>query len=415
MSDSASNFDAIRPYRDEEVPEVIQRLLQSDALIQAIIHVQFPRVSRYLEKPLARFVRHRISNSLKNVATVDEFQNRMQEFVGSTINKSISEFTCSGIEHLQQGKPYVFISNHRDITMDSALLNFALKRSGMGTAEIAIGDNLLSNPLVSDLLRLNKSFVVNRSVVGIKAKLKALTELSHYIYDANQQGRSIWIAQREGRAKDGFDITDPAIIKMLHIWPKKQGISFSDTMQQLNLVPVSISYEYDPCDGLKATEMEARASEEYAKSDGEDLESIMRGIALPKGRVHIQIGESLSATGDAASEEMFANPASVAHALDQHIVDSYRLFPPAWLAVEQLLGLSKAVFSLGEESRVRIQEIAKQASEAWNGIDSQELAKQAAEFSARISKYPTQIQRYMLEMYANPLLNKYKFPLNQLS
>lgn len=407
MSEANSQFDAIRPYRDHEVPAVIQRLMQSDTMIQAIIHVQFPRVSRYLERPLASFVRHRISSSLKNVTTVDEFQSRMQEFVGSTIKKSISEFTFSGIENLEKDVPYVYISNHRDITLDSALLNFSLMSSGLNSAEIAIGDNLLSNPLVSDLLRLNKSFVVNRSVTGIKAKLRALTELSHYISDANQQGRSIWIAQREGRAKDGFDLTDPAIIKMLHIWPKKQGISFADTIAKLNLVPVSISYEYDPCDSLKAKERDARASDDYAKQEGEDLESIMRGISLPKGRVHIQIGKPLKGP--------FENPVSVAHAIDEHILEGYRLFPPSWLAVEQLLDLSKAVATLGEESRARIQEIAKQAREAWNNLDSPELSRQAAEFSARISQYPTRIQRYMLEMYANPLLNKYKFPMDQLA
>ena len=409
MSDSNSQFDAIRPYSDEEVPAVVERLLQSDALIHAIIHVQFPRVSRYLEMPLARFVRHRISKSLKSVTTVAQFQNHMQEFVLSTINKGISEFSFSGLEHLQKGVPYVFVSNHRDITLDSALLNYVLKESGMDTAEIAIGDNLLGNPLVSDLLRLNKSFVVNRSATGIKEKFRALTELSHYISDANQQGRSIWIAQREGRAKDGFDITDPAIIKMLHVWPKKQGVDFASTMAKLNLVPVSISYEYDPCDSLKAKERDARASDSYAKQDGEDVESIMRGIALPKGRVHLQIGAPL--TGENGE---FANAQTVAQALDAHIVENYRLFPPAWLAVEQLLDLSKAVFALGEEPRAKIEEMANQARDAWSSLDSQELARQAADFSARISKYPARIQRYMLEMYANPLLNKYNFPLDEL-
>ena len=399
---SMQQFESIRPYRDHEVPAVIERLLQSDALIHAIIHVQFPFVPRYLEKPLARYVRHRIHKNLNEIRTVDDFQVRMRSFVESTIDKSIAEFTFSGEHNLQQGVPYVFISNHRDITLDSALLNFALLQAGLNTAEIAIGDNLLSNPLVSDLLRLNKSFVVNRSVSGVKAKYQALLQLSHYISQANTEGRSVWIAQREGRAKDGFDITDPAIIKMLHIWQKKQGVSFSDAMNKLNLVPVAISYEYDPCDGLKATELQARASSEYVKQEGEDVESIMRGIALPKGRVHIEIGEPLR--GD------FADAPALAHALDEQIVANYRLFPPSLLAIEHMLNLGKAMQSLKDDSVTKFQLVAQQARETLSAVDAQELSRQASEFSARLAHYPAQVQRYILEMYANPLLNKYNYP-----
>ena len=394
-------FESNRPQQGYAVPAVIERLMQSDALINAIIHVQFPLVPRYLEKPLARYVRHRIHKSLKEISTVAEFQDRMRGFVQSTIEKSMTEFTFSGEQNLQQGVPYVFISNHRDITLDSALLNYTLIDAGLDTAEIAIGDNLLSNPLVSDLLRLNKSFVVNRSASGVKAKYQALLQLSHYINQASAEGRSVWIAQREGRAKDGFDITDPAIIKMLYVWQKKQGVSFSDAMNKLNLVPVAISYEYDPCDGLKATELQARAAADYVKQDGEDVESIMRGIALPKGRVHIEIGKPLQ--GD------FADAQTLAHALDQQIVENYRLFPPSLLAIEHMLNLGKAMQSLKDDSITRFQTIAQQARETLTAMDAQELSRQAAEFSARLAHYPAQVQRYILEMYANPLLNKYNY------
>ncbi|RLU03082.1 MAG: 1-acyl-sn-glycerol-3-phosphate acyltransferase [Ketobacter sp.] len=398
---STQQFESIRPYQDDEVPGVIERLMQSDELVHAMIHVQFPLVPRYLEKPLARYMRYRIHKSLQDIRTVDDFQVRMSAFVESTIEKSMTEFTFDGQQHLQNGVPYVFISNHRDITLDSALLNYALMNAKLNTAEIAIGDNLLSNPLVSDLLRLNKSFVVNRSVSGVKAKYLALTELSHYISEANAEGRSVWIAQREGRAKDGFDITDPAIIKMLHIWQKKQGVSFAETINKLNIVPVSISYEYDPCDGLKATELQARASSDYVKQEGEDVESIMRGIALPKGRVHIQIGEPLKGEFSGAGE--------VAHALDAQIIQNYRLFPPSFLAIEHLLNLGKAMQSLKDDSIAKLQAVASQAKESVAGLDSQELTRQAAEFSARLAHYPAQVQRYILEMYANPLLNKYDY------
>lgn len=395
------NFDEIRPYQDHEVPDVIERLLQSDALIQALIHVQFPRAPRYLDNALARFVRYRIHSNLKDTRTVADFQRRMHGFLEATISKSITEFTFGGLENLQAGTPYVFVSNHRDITLDSALLNYLLLQNGHDTAEIAIGDNLLSNPLVSDLLRLNKSFVVRRSVSGIKAKFAALSELSHYINDAHEDGRSVWIAQREGRAKDGFDITDPAIIKMLHIWPKKSGMDFNTTINRLNLVPVSISYEYDPCDGLKATEMQARLQPGYVKNASEDVESIMRGIALPKGRVHIEIGTPLQGE--------FSGADAVAHAMDEQIIRNYKVFPPSLLAVEHLANLGKAMHSLKEEYWNKINEITAQARESLSSIDSQELARQATEFSARLGHYPVQIQQTILEMYANPLLNKHKY------
>ena len=153
-------FDDIRPFRDSEVGQVVERLLHSEALVHIMIHLQFPRVSKYIEKPLAKLVRRRIAQHLQGVRTVADFQQLMFQFVGSVIQKSMTEFTYSGLEHLDPEQSYVFISNHRDITLDSALLNYVLLKTGMHSAEIAIGDNLLSNPLVSDLLRLNKSFIV---------------------------------------------------------------------------------------------------------------------------------------------------------------------------------------------------------------------------------------------------------------
>lgn len=385
-------FDDIRPFRDSEVGQVVERLLHSEALVHIMIHLQFPRVSKYIEKPLAKLVRRRIAQHLQGVRTVADFQQLMFQFVGSVIQKSMTEFTYSGLEHLDPEQSYVFISNHRDITLDSALLNYVLLKTGMHSAEIAIGDNLLSNPLVSDLLRLNKSFIVKRSVPGLKAKLAALTDLSSYISQSRAAGNSIWIAQREGRAKDGCDRTDPAIIKMLHIHNKKQHVPFAESMRRLNIVPVAISYEYDPCDILKATEMQAREESAYVKREGEDVESIMRGIALPKGRVHIQFCAPLQGE--------YHNADEVAGAIDLAIVDGYRLFPSNLLAFEELEKEQSTLASL--------QEAAAQARAALASIDTQELARQASEFSARISGYPQRVRDLMLEMYANPLLSKFK-------
>ena len=186
-----------------------------------------------------------------------------------------------------------------------------------------------------------------------------------------------------------------AIIKMLHIHNKKQHIPFADSMRKLNIVPVAISYEYDPCDVLKATEMQAREDASYVKREGEDVESILRGIALPKGRVHIQFGAPLQGEYHAADE--------VAAAIDQAIVAGYRLFPSNLVAYEQLQKVREAVSSLQDA-----------ATQMLANVDTQELARKASEFSARISGYPKRVQNLILEMYANPLLSKFQLQQDQL-
>ena len=384
-----TTFDDIRPFRDHEVPAVIERLQHSEALIHILIQLQFPIVSRYIDKPLVPLMRRRMARVLRNVKTVADFQQLMMHFVDHVVEKSMTDFTWSGLEQLDASQSYVFISNHRDITLDSTMMNYVLLKTGMHSAEIAIGDNLLSNPLMADLMRLNKSFVVKRSVPGLKAKLAALTELSEYITHSRSEGNSIWIAQREGRAKDGLDRTDPAIIKMLHIHNKKQKIPFAESMRQLNIVPVAISYEYDPCDVLKASEIQARATEQYVKRENEDVESILRGIALPKGRVHIHFGAPL--------QEEFHTADEVAAALDQQIVAGYQLFPSNVIAFEQLQSLLPSWEAL-----------AAQARERMPTIDAAELSRKATEFSNRLSSYPQKVQNLILEMYANPLLSKFQ-------
>lgn len=382
-------FDDIRPYRDHEVPAVIERLLHSEALVHLLMHLEFPIVSRYIDKPLVPLMRRRLGRALRNVHTIADFQRLMVHFVDHVIEKTMTEFTWSGLESLDPSQSYVFISNHRDITLDSTMMNYVLLKAGMHTAEIAIGDNLLSDPLMADLMRLNKSFVVKRSVPGLKAKLAALTDLSEYINQSRASGNSIWIAQREGRAKDGVDRTDPAIIKMLHIHNRKQKIPFADSMRLLNIVPVAISYEYDPCDVLKASEIQARAAEGYVKRENEDVESILRGIAHPKGRVHIHFGAPLQGEYHEADE--------VAAALDQAIVAGYRLFPSNVVAFEQLRALLPSW-----------DDLAAQAKQWMPTIDSAELSRTAAEFSCRLASYPQKLQSVILEMYANPLLSKFQ-------
>ncbi len=215
---------------------------------------------------------------------------------------------------------YLFISNHRDIVLDSSLLNYHLYMAGHDTSRMAVGDNLLHNELAADLMRLNKSFVVERSVSGAKAVLQVLTRTSEYIRCSLEEGVSIWIAQREGRAKDGWDRTEPAVLKMLALAHKDADDPLNALFERCRVVPVSVSYELDPCAVKKAHELFMMATEgSYAKSAREDVESIVTGLVGAKGRVHLHYGDPVCGP--------FASPEAAAAALDRAIVSGLRVFP----------------------------------------------------------------------------------------
>lgn len=394
-------FDAIRPFRDHEVPQVIERLLHEHDLAAVITRFRFPTVPPWLVKPLTLLVKQFLKHEFRKIHDVDSFQQLVWRYVARTVEKTTAGLSVDGLEKLDKNQAYLFISNHRDIVLDPALLDFALVNHGFDTVEIAIGDNLLGDPMVSDLMRLNKSFVVRRSVDGLKAKLAALTQLSRYIESTLCRQQSVWIAQREGRAKDGMDRTDPAVVKMLSIFGKKRGMDFAASIRHLNIVPVAISYEYDPCDGLKAAELEARAGagDDYVKGDNEDIISIVKGIGSPKGRVHISVGSPL--------QDDYADADAVAAAIDAQIVANYKLFPSNLIAIEQLLKPSSRFgAALQDDARARLQQLAAQSREAWERLDATEMRRKALEFKQRIGEYPERLQRYILVMYANPLRNK---------
>lgn len=394
-------FDAIRPFRDHETPQVIHRLLDEHDLAAVITRFRFPRMPVLLFKPVALLVRQVLKHELNKIHDVGTFQQLVWRYVARTVKKTTAGLTVDGLDKLDKNQSYLFISNHRDIVLDPALLDYALVNAGFDTVEIAIGDNLLRDPMVSDLMRLNKSFIVKRSVDGLKAKLAALTQLSRYIESTLSRKQSVWIAQREGRAKDGMDRTDPAVVKMLSIFGKKRGLDFPAAIRHLNIVPVSISYEYDPCDALKAAELQARegAGADYVKADNEDIISIVKGIASPKGRVHISVGTPL--------QDDYANADAVAAAIDAQIVANYKLFPSNLIAFEQLQKPSSRFgATLQEDARARLQQLANQSRDAWERLDSSDMRRKASEFKDRVGEYPEKLQRHILEMYANPLMNK---------
>jgi hypothetical protein len=276
----------------------------------------------------------------------------------------------------------VFISNHRDIALDPALLAWALHINGHDTVRIAVGDNLLKEQWIADILRLNKCFIVKRSAPTRREKLADAKLLSEYIYASlNQDKQHIWIAQREGRAKDGNDLSNPAIISMLTMH-KGEDESFSAYIRKLRIVPVSISYEFDPCDIHKAIELSHKNKNgAYEKHQSEDLDSIKAGITGPKGKVHLHFGEIIQSELTTARD--------VADYLDKHIQGNYKIYPTN-IAAARLLNLPSAEHPVTE----------------W---DEQQLSVAQQYLQQRISGLDEDVAVQLLSMYAAPLVNKLAF------
>lgn len=370
-----TNFEDIRPYRDDEVPATITRLLKDNEFINAICAYKLsdkPAWLRNLLKPLAK---HKLAKELAHLKTVRDVQILCERYVHSVIKTSTSQLSFSGLENLRKDTAYLFISNHRDIVMDPAFVNFALYHHGLETAELAIGDNLIKKPFVSDLMRLNKSFIVKRSASGVREKMQAYSNLSAYIQHTIDKQISIWIAQKEGRAKDGIDRTDPAIIKMLYMSQKKNGTSFSDYINWLKIVPVSISYEYNPCDAMISRELHETLHEgSYQKAEGEDDRSIVTGITGYKGDVHIAFGKQLQGP--------FEDADSVAREIDNQILNNYHLHTSNYVAAESMY----PEMSFTHES-------------------SKNQIKRSA-FMERLASCDTELHEIFLTMYANPVFQQ---------
>ncbi len=247
--------------------------------------------------------------------------------MNGTIEHSCDGVHYTGLDKLDPNQSCLFVSNHRDIAMDPAMVNWCLYQEKMGTVRIAIGDNLLKKPCATELMRLNKSFIVKRSAKGPRELMKSLGLLSSYISHSPETGNNIWIAQKEGRAKDGNDKTDPAILKMFYMEGRKRKQSFEDFMSGLNIVPVAISYENDPCDVAKAEELHQKATTgSYEKGEFEDIESIVQGIVGEKRRIHISFGDVITNAPE--------TPEELALEIDRQITQNYHLFPANYIAAK---------------------------------------------------------------------------------
>ena len=321
----SSSFDDIRPFNDDEYHAVVNELLEVEPL-QKALQYYIPNTSLSDLKVLM--------NSFKSV---QEFQSNIAcRIVQGIIDYSIEEFTFDGILKLDKEETYLLMSNHRDIVLDSALINYCLDTRNYNTCEIAIGSNLLSQPWIKNLVRLNKSFIVKRNIPK-QDMLEASKNLSAYIYHALKNKRqSLWIAQREGRAKDGNDKTNPGLLKMFAL--SNEG-DLLDYLISLNITPVSISYEIDPCDYLKIPELIAKSKEEvYQKAEGEDVLHMALGMKENKGRTHFQFCQPINEELKQFSEIKNRNELlkNVAELIDATIYKNYKLWSTNYIAYDLL-------------------------------------------------------------------------------
>ncbi|MFV0365788.1 MAG: 1-acyl-sn-glycerol-3-phosphate acyltransferase [Mangrovibacterium sp.] len=371
-------YNDIRPYHDSEVNDYIQKLLKDEAFIGVMYHV--------LNGDKAKV--EATSAMLSQVQTRYEFQMKficplIEQWI---IDRTTSGVTSSGLEKLDQSKGYLFISNHRDIILDSAIMNYLMAKSGLDTTEIAIGDNLLIYDWILHLVKLNGAFEVKRNLPA-RELLVASKKMSAYIRERiSKEQISVWIAQREGRTKDGNDQTQQALLKMFNLSNSKDFVS---GFEELNIVPLSISYEREPCGISKVEELYKKEVDGgFQKTKKDDLMSMALGLIRPKGRVHFSFGtpiEVAKVIGD--SDNTNANLKLLTDAIDKEIHSNYKLFPYNYLAADMLRGETKYADKVDEASRQKFNELLH------------DLVKTIGEGNAELQK------QMFINMYAQPVIN----------
>ena len=376
MTIRESKFDDIRPYYEEEIPEAMRRIAKSNA---------FPLLATYVypDEPVEQ-VRQRIAG----YRTIHDFQMEAMRMVNQRIiAQSITEFSCSGIERLRPDESYLYVSNHRDIMLDSSLLQYYLVTQGFDTTEITFGVNLMMNQLLIDIGKSNKMFRVERPGGSIKEFYQASMHLSEYIrHTITEKHQSVWIAQRNGRTKDGVDATDQGIVKMFCMSEPKDKIK---ALGDLHIVPVSVSYEWETCDILKALELYQGQFAKYVKKPGEDLNSILTGILQHKGRVHFELCEPITEEELALYDDLTSNEyhKAVAQLIDSRIRPAYRLYPNNYIAHDLRYGSTR-----------------------FSGFYTQEERDAFVSRLGRLDRYDTcdldQLRDIFLGIYANPVENR---------
>ena len=319
----SDSFEDMRPYYDSEAHNVLQKLI-ADPLFIKLVNNLWPAMTMDEVKAKAAKVNTAIGFQV-------EF---MHPAIRTIVARSSDGLTSSGFEHLDKNKAYLFVANHRDILLDSAILQILLVEHGFATSEITFGNNLMEAGFITDFGRLNRMFAVLREGTG-RELYQISKRLSAYIRHTIVDKRvSVWIAQRNGRTKDGFDQTQTGLLKMLNI--SGQG-GFADNFAQLQIVPITISYEYEPCDVLKVQELYLSGLHtKYVKAQGEDLNSIITGVVQPKGCIHLHVGTPIA--NELAKFEKGANDneniKQLTSLVDAQIYNNYKLWPINYVAAD---------------------------------------------------------------------------------
>lgn len=376
------NFDDMRPYSEDEAPAAYYRLMDDKRFQDAIV------------KCLPNYTVENLRQDFKNFHSIDDVQ-------ASFIRRWLDVFTAqsttgcyfSGIENIDPNKAYLYIGNHRDITFDPAMLEFYCFKEKRRTTKIAIGDNLINTPVLGEVARLNKMFLVKRSGT-LREKVANFQRLSAYIqYSLFEEKDSVWIAQRDGRTKDGYDFTKQGLVKMVSMGHDKELIP---TLKNLNIVPMAISYEYEPCDQLKARELALSENGHYEKRPGEDFESIKHGIFDPKGRITLVLGKPLNEELDEIPTDINNNDKlfHVCHLIDHQIYQNYKLYPNNYIANDLMHGMERYKDFYTPEEKERFEQYLQRKAVV------QDVPKE-------------KMMGYLLKIYGTPVDNHYEKPLNR--
>ncbi len=373
-----NEYDKLRPYYDEEVNNAIGELIKD------------PEFAIFIRHLMQGQDRKEVYNMLKGITSIEEFQRVfVQPVLDRIIKNSMDGLTCSGIDRVDKKKAYIFITNHRDIVLDSSLLNLLLFKQGYNTTQVAIGGNLLISPMITNLVRINKSFIVKRNIPPRELYEYSKLLSSYIAYTLSERNESVWIAQREGRSKDGSDKTQYSLLKMLAMSHEGEE---RDIFMKMNIFPVALSYEYDPCDIFKAVELFLIAnSGSFKKTKEGDFQSMITGILGYKGRVEISFSSPLTSNDFDKLNDFHGNDflKGLAGIIDNRIYCAYKLWDTNYIAYDLLNGT--AVFSekYSEESKEKFIDYLKEKSDKLDEV------------------YPKRdILNLMLNMYANPIKNK---------
>lgn len=371
-------FDSIRPFYDTEVNEAIQSAV-NHPMMKALMSFTFPDVEEEVWK-----------NQLKKTHSIRDFQcNFIYQSVQKVLEKSSEGLSTSGFEKLQPNTSYLFISNHRDIILDTSLLNVALFDHGLVMTASAIGDNLVKKSFLKTLSKLNRNFLVQRGL-SPRELLESSKLLSEYIGQLLlRENRSVWIAQREGRTKDGNDATHSGVLKMLAMGSDEANLI--DYFKKIKIVPVSISYEYDPTDALKMPQLIAEANDEiYIKEKNEDFVTLLSGIIGQKKHIHIHVGDILNTELDKIAQEIDNKNNQIqalAQTIDDSILQSYKLWSTNYIAYD-LLNKTNTYSDFYTEN---------------------EKALFERRLEMKIDENNPQMVESFLAMYANPVVNKSRY------